>query len=278
MKSSGTPTQAELMWPTLQALERLGHSGSARELDDQVSVDIDLADADLDLLHGDGPQTEFANRCGWARTQPRVIGAVDKLGHGLWGMTELGRRIGSAEETRALVRCKRNESRKGLRQEQGKLHNDLEEPEEEAWKSALLGILQEMEPDKFERLCRLLLRKNGFERVEVTGRSGDRGIDGTGVLRVNLLSFHVIYQCKRYAGTVGPSSIRDFRGALVGRADKGLFITTGTFTKQAEQEAMRDGAHAIDLIDGSKLCDLLWDSGLGMVTRPFPDKAFFDTL
>ena len=159
----------------------------------------------------------------------------------------------------------------------------------------------------------------------MTGRSGDGGIDGTGVLRVNLLSFHVNYQCKRYAGTVGPGSIRDFRGALAGRADKGLFITTGRFTKapqsrsgaslplragaasgpatptlhgptaagryapsgvcsmqEAEREAVREGAMAIDLIDGVELCGLLRDKGLGVVTqtveRVEPDPGFFDTL
>ena len=68
----------------------------------------------------------------------------------------------------------------------------------------------------------------------MTARSGDGGIDGTGMLRVTLLSFHVSYECKRYAGTVGPGSIRDFGGALAGRADKGPLITTGRFTREAE--------------------------------------------
>ena len=139
-----------------------------------------------------------------------------------------------------------------------------------------------MKPDAFERLCQRLLREHGFTRVEVTGRSGDGGIDGTGVLRVNLLSFHVNYQCKRYAGTVGPGSIRDFRGALAGRADKGLFITTGRFTKDAEREAVRDGAMAIDLINGDELCGLLRDKALGVVIetveRVTPDPGFFDAL
>ena len=157
-----------------------------------------------------------------------------------------------------------------------------ESSEEESWRAALLGILREMKPDAFERLCQRLLREHGFTRVEVTGRSGDGGIDGTGVLRVNLLSFHVNYQCKRYAGTVGPGSIRDFRGALAGRADKGLFITTGRFTKDAERGAIRDGAMAIDLINGDELCGLLRDKGLGVVTetveRVTPDPSFFDAL
>jgi restriction system protein len=103
--------------------------------------------------------------------------------------------------------------------------------------------------------------------VEVTGRSGDGGIDGIGVLRVNLLSFQVLFQCKRYQGSVGASAIRDFRGAMVGRSDKGLFLTTGTFTPDAKREATRDGAPAIDLIDGDQLCDLLRQLKLGVRTE-----------
>ena len=280
------PRPADLMWPTLRALERLGGSASIRELDDRVSTDLGLPEAILDVLHGDGPQTKFANRCGWARTMLRGIGAVDNSARGVWTLTEAGRRIGSSDEVRELVRLQRREYRgdpRKAREEPDTADDSADESsEEESWRAALLGILREMKPDAFERLCQRLLREHGFTRVEVTGRSGDGGIDGTGVLRVNLLSFHVNYQCKRYAGTVGPGSIRDFRGALAGRADKGLFITTGRFTKEAEREAVRDGAMAIDLINGDELCGLLRDKGLGVVTetveRVTPDPSFFDAL
>ena len=280
------PRPADLMWPTLRALERLGGSASIRELDDGVSTDLGLPEAILDVLNGDGPQTKFANRCGWARTLLRGIGAVDNSARGVWTITEAGRRIGSAEEVRELMRRQRRERRGGSSQARVEPDNAEdaadESSEEESWQAALLGILREMKPDAFERLCQRLLREHGFTRVEVTGRSGDGGIDGTGVLRVNLLSFHVNYQCKRYAGTVGPGSIRDFRGALAGRADKGLFITTGRFTKDAEREAVRDGAMAIDLINGDELCGLLKEKELGVVTekveRVTPDPGFFDAL
>ena len=280
------PRPEDLMWPTLRALERLGGSASIRELDDRVSTDLGLSDAILDVLHGEGPQTEFANRCGWARTRLRGIGAVENSARGVWTITESGRRIGSADEVRELVRRQRREYRSGLRnaREEPESVDDAtgESSEEESWRAALLRILREMKPDAFERLCQRLLREHGFTRVEVTGRSGDGGIDGTGVLRVELLSFHVSYQCKRYAGTVGPGSIRDFRGALAGRADKGLFITTGRFTKDAEREAVREGAMAIDLIDGVELCGLLREKELGVVTekveRVTMDPGFFDAL
>jgi len=113
-----------------------------------------------------------------------------------------------------------------------------------------------------------LLRESGFIQVEVTGRSGDGGIDGYGVVRLaGMLSFRVSFQCKRYKHTVGPSVVRDFRGAMMGRAEKGLVITTGGFTRDARQEATRDGATAIDLIDGELLADKLKELGLGVKTK-----------
>ena len=124
-----------------------------------------------------------------------------------------------------------------------------------------------MSPDGFERLAQRLLRKAGFTKVEVRGKSSDGGIDGAGVLRVNLVWFLVYFKCKKWKGSVGSKEIRDFRGAMQGRADKGLFITTGRFTAQASDEATHEGATAIDVIDGPPLCDLLKAQGLGVRTE-----------
>jgi restriction system protein len=135
------------------------------------------------------------------------------------------------------------------------------------WQDRLLECLLKMKPSAFERLCQRILRESGFIKVEVTGRSGDGGIDGIGVLRLNLLSFHVFFQCKRWKGSVGASVIRDFRGAMVGRADKGLVMTTGTFSTDARREATRDGAPAIDLVDGETLCELLKGLKIGVSIR-----------
>jgi Restriction endonuclease len=135
---------------------------------------------------------------------------------------------------------------------------------ETPWQDVVLECLLKMTPSAFERLCQKILERSGFIKVDVTGRSGDGGIDGIGVLRLNLLSFHVFFQCKRWKGSVGASVIRDFRGAMVGRADKGLVMTTGTFSTDARREATRDGAPAIDLVDGETLCELLKDLEIGV--------------
>lgn len=180
-----------------------------------------------------------------------------------------------------IVRQKGRKRRKAERevtveQEVNELENEL------VWNEQLLSVLLAMAPDAFERLCQRVLREAGFTKVEVTGRSGDGGIDGNGVLRVNLISFQVIFQCKRYSGSVGSSVVRDFRGAMVGRADKGLIMTTGRFTADARKEAIRDGAPAIDLVDGDDLCELLKSLKIGvkvkLVEEVEIDEAVFASI
>lgn len=292
---SQIPTYEDLLWPTLKALEKEGGSASIHELASRVATDLALPDEILDVLHKDGPRTEIDYRAAWARSQLKRIGAVDNTSKGVWTITDKGRSIqspGQARERVRIIRADAYRARKAkLRQpeiekrylDEEKLEsNQPDKDDDDDWTSALLGILKSMVPDAFERLCQRVLRESGFTRVEVTGRSGDGGIDGAGVLRVNLISFHVRFQCKRYAGSVGAREIRDFRGAMVGRADKALFITTGAFTRDAQREAVRDGALAIDLIDGTELCNLLKDLELGVSTTTVqqiqPEPRFFEAL
>ena len=167
---------------------------------------------------------------------------------------------------------------------QSLLEPPVEVSEEETWKQKLHGILtQKLSPPAFERLVQRMLRESGFTQVEVTGRSGDGGIDGRGIVRIHgFMSFHVLFQCKRYRGSVGPSEIRDFRGAAVGRADRGLFITTGTFTPAAVKEATRDGASPIDLINGDTFAEKLKELSLGvrkeMIEVVDVEETFFDNV
>jgi len=191
-------------------------------------------------------------------------------------------------ELRAVVSKVRSESRRNRLMratDEEDEEDEVAENETEAelsWKEQLLECLATMPPAAFERLCQRMLREAGFIKVEVTGRSGDGGIDGIGVLRVRLVSFQVLFQSKRWKGAVGASVVRDFRGAMVGRADKGLIITTGNFTADARREATRDGAPAIDLVDGDTLTDLLKQYGLGvgvkMVEEIEVKPDFFQTI
>ncbi len=249
------PTRTELRWPTLEVLKKAGGSASNQEVLEHVTRHLALPDDVSDIVHGNGPQTVVDYRLGWARTDLKLVGVVDNKTRGIWTITPRGRAIRSEAELRKLFV-------KSGDQDGGKPTPDP--PSDGDWTARLLDILLGLKPDAFERLCQRILRESGFTRVEVTGRSGDGGIDGAGVLRVNLISFQVRFQCKRYKGSVQPREIRDFRGVLAGRADKGLFMTTGRFTSGAKREAVRDGAAAIDLIDGLALCGLLKDLELGV--------------
>jgi restriction system protein len=153
--------------------------------------------------------------------------------------------------------------------------SEEELPEDADYKTELLTLIGKMSPSSFERICQRLLRESGFEQVTVTGRSRDGGIDGIGVLKVNLfVAFKVLFQCKRYTDAVGPSVVRDFRGAMQGRADKGIILTTSTFTAEATKESVRDGVPPIELVDGERLIELFVSLELGLVPRTTYDIDF----
>ena len=210
--------------------------------------------------------TKFAYRSAWTRSWLKKAGLLENSARGVWSLTSAGKNWQTIDPTK-LVADVRAANRAKVKATIADDETIEDGPSSDDWRQKLLAQLIAMHPSAFERLCQRVLREYDFIKVEVTGKSGDGGIDGTGVLRVNLLSFHVLFQCKRYSGSVGAGAVRDFRGAMVGRTDKGLIITTGTFTADARREATRDGAPAIDLVDGEALCDLLKDRGLGVTVR-----------
>lgn len=286
------PNLPGMMLVTIEALKDLGGSASIQELDERV-IEIEGVSEDEQSLTM--PRDENRPRVNyylaWARTFLKRGGALVNSARGIWALSEFGNSISSLQETREIYdkvnleeRERAKEKRKATKTEQVEIveNADAGPDDSEDWKSSLLAVLGQTEPSAFERLAQRLLREAGFTKVEVRGKSGDGGIDGIGVLRVNLVSFQVYFQCKRWKGSVGAKEIRDFRGALQGRADKGLFITTGHFTSQASDEATRDGAIAIDLIDGDRLCDLLKENKLGVTTEQIErihiDPSWFANL
>ncbi|MGB3717243.1 MAG: restriction endonuclease [Candidatus Promineifilaceae bacterium] len=266
MSEVKVPTYDTFMNPLLQALKELGGSGTIEEIATKTAEIVGLSDEQLEIIHDPkrGSSTEFEYRLAWTRTYLKKYGLLENSSRGVWALTQEGRQVNQvdANEVKRFVR----EEYAGPKEEEVELVD--EEEDELTWREELAEVLLNMNPSAFERLAQRLLRESGFIQVEVTGRSGDGGIDGKGIMRLGgLLSFHVIFQCKRYQGSVPVGHIRDFRGAMVGRADKGLLITTGNFTKEAIREATRDGAPAIDLIDGDLLLNKLKELGLGVETR-----------
>ncbi len=270
------PVYHALLNPTLVALRRLGGSASITELTEQVVEDLQLPRDAVEQPHpGTRNQTELEYRLAWARTYLKKYGMITNSARGVWALTSRDheQETVNPQDVVRVVREQSVHERQGrAKPEENETHGAVPQAEAEtaSWRETLANTLLDMPPDAFERLCQRLLRESGFIQVEVTGRSGDGGIDGHGVVRLaGLLSFPVIFQCKRYqnSNAISSSTVRDFRGAMVGRADKGLIITTGRFTRDASVEATRDGAPPIDLIDGEQLVNKLKDLGLGISTR-----------
>lgn len=275
-QNTGFPTFDELIVPTVKALIALGGSGTIEEINSKVYEIAELSDDILQVPHGeDGTIIEVDYRLAWSRTYLKKFGLLENSARGVWALsksdinplildsTDIIKTVKSQNKLSHVKKEKRQDPEVDQEQE---IKDEVDNAE--GWKERLLSVLYEISPAAFERLTQRLLRESGFFQVEVTGKVGDGGIDGKGIVRVSgLLSFHVIFQCKRYKGSVSPSQVRDFRGAMQGRADKGLLITTGTFTREAVKEATRDGAPPIDLIDGDLLCDKLKELKLGIDTK-----------
>lgn len=284
-KFIGVPSYDKLMVPVVQALLSLGGSGTIDEINEKVYVIEGFSDEILQIPHGEkSSYSEIDYRLHWSRTYLKKFGLIDNSSRGVWTLTNPNIQVNQIK-TDEIVRFVRNE----LNERKPKIVLSKEAPTVEVseepnelleWKEVLVETILSIPPAAFERLVQRLLRESGFVEVEVTGRSGDGGIDGKGIARMSgLLSFHVIFQCKRYKGSITPSQIRDFRGAMQGRADKGIFITTGNFTRDARKEATRDGAPPIDLIDGELLCEKLKEFSLGVTTKVVEeveiDQTFF---
>ena len=265
-----------LMLRTIEALKILGNSGHINEIEDTIADLEELSEDEQAILMPDGKKPRFNYFCAWARTYLRWAGIVEPERKGIWTLIEGAEIPANYDDTLTLrLRLQREKSQKSkdraaslkVDPTDDQLPDEQHGTDTDQWKEHLLETMKAMDPAAFERLAQRVLREAGFNKVRVLGKTNDGGIDGVGVLRVNLISFQVYFQCKRWKNSVGSKEIRDFRGALQGRADKGLFITTGTFTAQAYDEATRDGAIAVDLIDGEALCELLEEQQLGVNTK-----------
>ena len=283
------------MNPLLETLKKLGGSARPSEVCTLIAKDLALPDSDLEERLKNGV-SRFENKVHWARFYLAKTGYIDSSRYGVWSLTEKGRTAPrlTEEEIRDLVQAvleltarPTTSSLPPAREPESSGPEPEEMPvpglADGTYRDQLLVTLKSLTPSGFERLCQRLLREAGFEQVEVTGRSGDGGIDGHGVLQLNpFVSFRVYFQCKRYDGSVGPNAIRDFRGAMMGRADKGIILTTGSFTGEAKREAIRDGVPPIELIDALRLLEMFEKLELGLRPRTTYDvdidffKAFKD--
>jgi restriction system protein len=278
----GIPQYNELFNPVLQALHELGGSGSINEINNKVIEQQNIPPEIVDILHGEGPTTEIEYRLAWSRTYLKKFGLLENSSRGIWAIANDKSDIKEVNPKDVV-----DFVLSSLKDKKSKTADDSivedDEIESKTWQQELIELLLSMSPDAFERLVQRILRESGFSQVEVTGKTGDGGIDGKGIFKIaGLISFNVLFQCKRWQNSVTASDIRDFRGALQGRADKGLFVTTGSFTRDAIKEASRDGATPIDLLDGETLTNKIKELKLGLsieyVEKININKKWFENI
>lgn len=273
------------MGPLIDALRELGNSGTPSEVRDTIAKTLKLTDGQLEEQNKSGA-SRFHNDLHWARYYLAKEGYLDSSTRGVWSLTEKGIKSNiTLQKAQEMAKKVHRDDKLGGKSLTDSDEDELPAPSDSSGAqtgnhlTVLLEIMKQMTPTSFEKLCQRFLREAGFQQVEVTGTSGDGGIDGRGLLQVNpLMSIHVLFQCKRYKGSVGSEAIRHFRGAMTGRTDKGIFITTGNFTKEAQREALREGAPPIELVDGDKLLAMFEKLELGLRPRIVYeiDEEFFN--
>lgn len=251
----------------MKSLHILGGSATVQEIEECVINLMNISDEKIAEIHH-GSISKLSYQLAWAREYLKMSNLIEQSNQGIISLTNLGINSNHIEKEEVNSFVKVNFSDRQYHEDwniEDRIEDFLDHMD---WQQKVLEIVKTIPPQKFERLCQRLLRELGFINVEVTGKVGDGGIDGKGVFRIGgLMSFHVVFQCKRYSGAVSSSAIRDFRGAFIGRAEKGLFITTGSFTRDARKEAQRDGAPPIDLVDGLELAEKLKELKLGVETE-----------
>lgn len=285
----GYPTLIE---STFASLKELGGSGNNDEILCCVIKNLNLPDEIVDFPHkGSESLSELAYQLAWARTYLKKSGIIENSSRSVWAIMPEYAQEESIDGKLIVQTIKRKKAQKErdtscntdeFDENDNSENDDVDIPAEvKPWRRRLLEILQTMNPYGFERLAQRILRECGFTQVEVTKKSGDGGIDGTGKLRINgVFSFNVAFQCKRYAGVVGAGEVRDFRGSLNNNIEKGVLITTGTFSKAAKSEAADPGKRLIDLMDGEDLIDKIVECRIGVheVTHYEIDEEFFQKI
>lgn len=282
-------TQAEFTkWfgPLLNALRELGGSGRPKEVVEEIAKAEKIKDSQREEVMKSGI-LRFDNQVAWARQYLVWEGLLDNSKKGVWTLSSKGQETFLTQDDARTIFLKWVEIHQKAKKHKSSKDKivqtqEQEEPEEldNEITPTLLEVLQSVSPIGFEHVCKRLLREHGFENVHVTQASHDGGIDGYGTLELNpFVSIKVLFQCKRYKGTVSRAQIGDFRNAMIGRADKGIILTTGTFSEDAKREASRDGAPPIELIDGKKLVELFEKAELGVKPKIVyeVDYNFFET-
>lgn len=279
-----SPTYTELIIPTYEALKEMGNSATNNEIYNKIIENLNLSDKVVDEPHGENSSLgELMYQLAWARTYLKNYGVISNSKRGVWSI--LPQYMGDIQLNKTeVVAYTALKKHKNKGNETQLIHNErlIDSPDEIApWRKKIMDVLLNMDPFAFERLSQRLLRECGFTEVKVTQKTGDGGIDGTGKLKINgVFSFNVAFQCKRYKGVISPAIVQAFRGSLPQNIEKGILITTGTFSKKAKEEAANPSRQQIDLMDGEEFVNKLaeYEIGVKPVIDYEIDETFFESI
>ena len=236
----GLPGYRDLRCRTLEVIRELPMPANNGDIDTAVADSFGLTAEQRLLPHGEGAQTELAYRIAWARSGLVAAGALENVSKALWRVTPAGREMTCSEVERAR--------REYLRKIQGNQGANFSPPKRRRCRRFCTRGLAASGSrttanhvaGAFERLAGRLLESAGFDEVQVTGKVADGGIDAVGVYRPSgLISFRTSVQCKRWQGSVGSDRVQAFQGASMPKSDRGIIITTGTFTTEARGKRRR---------------------------------------
>ncbi len=282
------PDYQSLMLPLIRHLAD-GQEHLLRDLIDQLAAECSLTEAERKELLPSGQQPVFDNRVGWAKTYLKKAGLLESPRRGWVRITQRGLDVLEQKPERITVsflkqfeefRAFITPNNTNTATNDAIASDNVASPEESlarAYETLKQNLLEELleqvkraSPAFFERLVVELLVRMGYggsfqEAAQAIGRSGDEGIDG--IIKEDRLGFDVVYvQAKRWGQAVGRPELQKFAGALQGhRARKGVFLTTSTFTKEA-QEYVEKIDSKIVLIDGERLAELMFEHNVGVST------------
>lgn len=283
------PDYQSIFLPLLKIAGK-GGDVSLSDAKNELARRFGLSEEDRKILLPSGRAFLFDNRVGWARTYLKKAGLIEYVGKGYFRITDRGKEVLSERPDKLDVKYLKkypeflefSKAKKKSKEPADKKYIEYESdavtPEEKLEYSyqnlrdelaqELLKQVKACSPAFFERLVVELLVNMGYggsrkDAGEAIGGSGDGGIDG--VIKEDRLGLDAIYiQAKRWEGTVGSPEIQKFIGALEGKkSKKGIFITTSSFTMEAEKFASSVSSKVV-LIDGETLAQYMIDFNIGV--------------
>ena len=264
------PSEKDIEFPLLQEIEAAGGQGRPSELYDKVARHFpQLTSADQEVRHLRSGLLIWANRVAWARQHLVNKGELDASVHGIWKITDKGRaRLGVVPPPPPPPPPF-----------PASTIGELLDRERQQVRTQLHELLMNLHPQQFEEFAAKLLESLGFTDVEVTKFVGDGGIDGYGNLEMGVVKVRAAFQVKRWRNNVPPAEINQFRGAIQGEYDQGIFITTSDFSDEAKRVSSRRGVVPIVLINGDRILNIMLEKGLGVRQEPLAvakiDDEFF---